>query len=29
MGHFNLVIGIRIMINKKNLRFKQKKDDIH
>ena len=28
MGHLNLLIGIRIVISKRNLRFEQKKDDI-
>ena len=28
MRHLNLLIEIRIAISKKNLRFKQKKDDI-
>ena len=29
MGHLNLLIGIRIVISEKILRFEQKKDDIH
>ena len=28
MRHLNLLIGIKIVISKKNLRFEQKKDDI-
>ena len=27
MGHLNLLIGIRIVISKRNLRFEHKKDD--